>query len=193
MCSRRQQIDLLAKQETDTTATDKTDDPVAYAIKEIPVMGHQHQRRTLLAVQGKHQSHDGLTGGKVQTSGRLIGQDQARILHQRARNRDTLLFSPRHLGGPMGHAIAKPHAAQQAQALPSAAAARTAAPAPASARRAGEAPGAAALLLLSPWTATSDFLGSQRCLEEALQSSRRAGCKLLEVLLDPGDSREPQA
>ena len=63
-----------------------------------------------------HVSKEGVQrlGGRfVEIAGRLVGEQQRRTHHERARHRDTLLFSTRQHAGPMREPIAEPDAAQQ--------------------------------------------------------------------------------
>ena len=48
---------------------------------DAAVMGDQHQRRPLLAVQVEHELHDFFTGGEVQAARRLISQNYERIIY----------------------------------------------------------------------------------------------------------------
>ena len=60
---------------------------------EFVVMGHDHEGGLACLVQGTHQSKQPFSAVCVEVPRRLIGQDQVRILHQRARHRDALLLA----------------------------------------------------------------------------------------------------
>jgi class 3 adenylate cyclase len=72
------------------------------------VMGHQHQRCALLAVQVKHQLHHGLAGGKIQAAGGLVGQQHGRLHHKGPRQRHALLFATGQHLGIMAQALPRP-------------------------------------------------------------------------------------
>ena len=66
--------------------------PVA-AGGEVKVVCDQHQRGAQLAVEFKQQLAHRLGCVVVQVTGGLVGQQQARAVHQRARNRHPLLLA----------------------------------------------------------------------------------------------------
>src|SRR5436190_1094474 len=59
-------------------------------------VGHLHDRRSR-AVQLREQLHDLLPLTRVEIAGRLVGEDQGRLVNQRARHRDELLLAAREL------------------------------------------------------------------------------------------------
>ncbi len=66
-----------------------------------------------LAHQAPQQTHDSVAGLRVQLAGRLIGQQQRRLVGQRAGDGDPLLLATRQLVRPMVRPIRQPHQAQQ--------------------------------------------------------------------------------
>ena len=60
-------------------------------------MRHQHAGRALVAHLRDERVEHALGGGRVEVAGRLVGQDQARPVHQRARDRDALQLAAREL------------------------------------------------------------------------------------------------
>src|SRR6185437_10096535 len=60
---------------------------------EFVVMRHDHEGGSACFVQGAHQSEQSVPAVCVEVPGRLVGQDQVRILHQRTCYRDALLFA----------------------------------------------------------------------------------------------------
>src|SRR5262247_4154343 len=57
------------------------------------VMGHDNYRPTRLHGMRSQQLHDGLTASMVKSGGGLVAHDDARLMNQRAGNRDALLLS----------------------------------------------------------------------------------------------------
>src|SRR5262245_25065104 len=57
------------------------------------VMGHDNYRPTRLHGMRSQQLHDGLTASMVKSGGGLVAHDDARLMSQRAGNRDALLLS----------------------------------------------------------------------------------------------------
>lgn len=60
---------------------------------ELVVMRDNDERRSACLVQGAHQSEQPVPAVCIEISGRFIGQDQVRILHQRTGHSDSLLFA----------------------------------------------------------------------------------------------------
>ena len=71
-------------------------DPVA-ALRQRRVVGHEHQRRAVLAIAVKQKLDDLATGGFVEVSGRLVSDQDRRVRRDRARERDALLLAARSL------------------------------------------------------------------------------------------------
>ena len=74
----------------------QADHPVA-ARRERGVVRHQHERHVALGVAREHQVDDLAAGRLVEISGRLVGDEDRRIRHQRPRERDALLLAARKL------------------------------------------------------------------------------------------------
>lgn len=64
---------------------------------ELVVMRDNDERRSACLVQAAHQPEQPVPALCVEVSGRFVGQDQVRILHQRACHGHPLLFTPREL------------------------------------------------------------------------------------------------
>ena len=77
---------------------------------QLPIMRHQHHRRTALARQLAQQRRDLRGRDFIEIAGGLIGQQQRRFMDQGARQRHALLFTPgEHIHGRM-QPIAQAHA-----------------------------------------------------------------------------------
>jgi hypothetical protein len=63
------------------------------------VVRHQHQRRAQSRLQLEQQVAHQRAGVVVEVAGGLVGQQQARPVHQRARDRHALLLAARELAG----------------------------------------------------------------------------------------------
>ena len=68
--------------------------PVAGLGRQVKVMGHRHHRQTLLLAKPAGQAVDRGLVLKVQESGRLIQEEQSRLLSQGPGQDHPLLFSP---------------------------------------------------------------------------------------------------
>jgi len=66
---------------------------------ERAVVGHEHERRTVLAVAAKQKLDDLAPGGLVEIAGRLVGDQDGRIGCERARERHALLPPPESSAG----------------------------------------------------------------------------------------------
>ena len=87
----------------------KLDPPLRHA-PDLRVVGH-HQHGAALAVELiDHAHHDGLVH-LVEVAGRLIRQDQLRLIDQGARNADPLLLSSRKLRGQVMEPVPEPRPA----------------------------------------------------------------------------------
>ena len=76
-------------------------------------MGGDHRRQPVLGVHGAQQLVQRVGGGLVEVARRLVGKQQRRAHHERARDRDALLFASRQHAGPMLDARGQPHALEQ--------------------------------------------------------------------------------
>ncbi len=72
------------------------------------VVRHQHHRRPPCTVGVADEGQDLLAGPRVEVAGRLVGEDQGGIDHQRARDRHALHLAARELVGPMAAAVPEP-------------------------------------------------------------------------------------
>ena len=68
-------------------------------------MGHDHQRDVVLAVQLEQQTLHAFAGRGIEVAGRLVGEHRARLLHDRACDRDALLLAARELARPVGETL----------------------------------------------------------------------------------------
>src|SRR6516165_10696375 len=64
-----------------------------------------HDDGTTVAVKVLEQGQDLVAGPAIQRAGRLVGQDESRIIHHRARNDDALLLASGELIRPMMAAV----------------------------------------------------------------------------------------
>ena len=71
-------------------------------------MRDQEDRDAALRVQPLEDAHHFDAGARVEVAGRLVGQDDRRLVDQRARDRDALLLPARQLVGMMVSALAEP-------------------------------------------------------------------------------------
>ncbi len=88
-------------------------DPPA-VFSDVRLVGHQDDRDALLHVQSLEDAHDLGAGLGIQVAGRLVGQDDARLVDQRPRDGDALLLPAGQLVGPMVDAVAQPYRLQGA-------------------------------------------------------------------------------
>ena len=65
--------------------------------RQLRIVRHQHQRRPARAVDVEQQLDDRLPGGAVEIAGRLVGEQDRRIVGERPRDRDALLLAAREL------------------------------------------------------------------------------------------------
>src|SRR5579884_329837 len=86
---------------------DHLDQPIGLK-RELLVMGHQNERDSPLPVEPFQQSEDLVTRMGIEIAGRLVGQDQLRPQHQRARDGDPLLLAAGELSRPMVKAVRQP-------------------------------------------------------------------------------------
>ena len=59
----------------------------------VDVVRDQHQRRAVLAIQREQQIADRRAGALVEIAGRLVGEQELGLVHERARERDALLLA----------------------------------------------------------------------------------------------------
>jgi hypothetical protein len=79
------------------------DDALGKAAGQIDVVHVHDHRDAVLAAQVAHQRHDLHRGARVQRRGGLVGQQQRRLLHQRARDAHALALAARErIGAPVG-------------------------------------------------------------------------------------------
>ena len=71
-----------------------------------------------VAVQPLEQGQDLLAGGAVEVARGLVGQEDARLVHQRAGDGHPLPLAARELVGPVLHPVAQPHPAERLRGLP---------------------------------------------------------------------------
>src|SRR5919198_110407 len=78
------------------------------------VVGHHDDRLLEFLVQPPEQIEDLLSGLRIQLSGRLVRQEEWRVVGEGDRDRDSLLFASAELVGPVNRAIGHPHQGQEA-------------------------------------------------------------------------------
>ena len=79
----------------------------------VGLVRDQHHRAAFF-VQASEDPQHILGRVRVEVAGRLIGQDQRGVRHQRSRHRDALLLPARELRGLVAHAVGHAHRAQGA-------------------------------------------------------------------------------
>src|SRR5690606_3719220 len=77
------------------------------------IVRDEHERRPALAVQFLHQRDGAFAGRGVEISGRLVGEQDPRLVDERARERDALLLAARELRRIMIEPAAQAHALEQ--------------------------------------------------------------------------------
>ena len=78
-------------------------------------MGDDHQRRLPLVLEPAEDPVDLVAGLRVELAGRLVGQDEDRVLDQGPGDRHPLLLAARQLVGPMVEPVAQADLAQAAR------------------------------------------------------------------------------
>jgi hypothetical protein len=73
------------------------------------VVGHQHERALVLAVEREQELDDLRPGGGVEVAGGLVGQDEPRPQRQGPGDRHALLLAAGELGGVVVGAVGEPH------------------------------------------------------------------------------------
>src|SRR5690349_8405270 len=76
--------------------------------RDIGFVGDQHDRLSR-GVQLFEQAHDLLACGRVEVSGRLVGEEDGGVVHERSGDRDALSLAARELVGLMLHAVGEAH------------------------------------------------------------------------------------
>ena len=76
-------------------------------------MGGHHHRGLELPRQPEEDLVQPLAVRVIEVAGRLVGEDEARVVHQGARHRAALLLAPRQLRRPVGHAAGESDLRQQ--------------------------------------------------------------------------------
>ena len=86
--------------------------------REIRVVRHDEQRRAALAIEIEEQLVDRLAGRAIEVAGRLVGEEQRRLEHHGAGERDALLLAAGQLARPVGEAMREPDAAEDVITIP---------------------------------------------------------------------------
>ena len=115
----------------DDAAVAQRDDLVGQR-RELGVVRDEHERPAAVAVDRHEQLDDLAAGGAVEIARRLVGQQDRRIVGERARDRDALLLAARQLRRIVMPAVRQPDVGEQRRAR---------APAHPSRRRSPSAPG----------------------------------------------------
>ena len=74
--------------------------------RDVRLVGDQHDRDAV-AGERAEQRHHLVAGARIEVAGRLVGQHQARLVDQRARDRDPLLLPAGELAGMVVQAVAQ--------------------------------------------------------------------------------------
>ncbi len=75
-------------------------------------MGDKHERCTGVAIEGKKELYDLLTGFFVEVASRFVSKQNLRLMNEGARDGDALLLSAGKLGGVMVQPISEAHSLQ---------------------------------------------------------------------------------
>ncbi len=78
---------------------------LAYSVRQVKVVRHQYGGEAMACVQALDQVEDTTGGGLVQIAGGFVGQEQPRVVDQRAGQRHALLFATGEFAGPVVGAI----------------------------------------------------------------------------------------
>jgi hypothetical protein len=65
------------------------------ALRDLLVVGHQDKCGATLAVEVKHEIHDGKACGVIQATSWLVSHEDIRVHHESTRQRHALLLSTR--------------------------------------------------------------------------------------------------
>ena len=87
-------------------------DHARHALRQFLVV-RDHQHRLALAYDFVEQVKDIVRIARVEVARRLVGDDQGRIVGQRARNRGALLLAARNRAGQLVHLVGQPDDFQQ--------------------------------------------------------------------------------
>lgn len=63
------------------------------AFREVVIVGHDNERFLPLFREAEEQFHDHVTGFGIEVTGRFIRENDVRVVRERARDRDALLFA----------------------------------------------------------------------------------------------------
>ena len=94
---RRRCLRALAASSSRTTRPSRSAIVTSATRRQLRIVRHEHQRRLARAVDVEQQLDDLVAGGAVEIAGRLVGEQDRRIVRQRARDRDALLLAAREL------------------------------------------------------------------------------------------------
>src|SRR5690606_11743622 len=83
------------------------------ASSEAGIVGDEHERRAARAGQFLHQADDAFAARGPETARRLVGEQDPRLMDERARERDALLLAARELRRIMIEPTAQAHALEQ--------------------------------------------------------------------------------
>src|SRR5688500_18593201 len=81
----------------------------ARELRGLRVVGHHHDGLAVLAVEDLQQSQDLVRRPAVEVAGRLVADQDGRVRHERARNRDALFLAAGELLRLVTRAIGEPH------------------------------------------------------------------------------------
>ena len=85
----------------------------AQQVDDVPVVGRHQDRRLGLVVDLEEELHDLPAGGRVEVAGRLVGDDQSRLVNERAGDRDALLLATGELTGVLLELAGEAHGLQR--------------------------------------------------------------------------------
>ena len=80
--------------------------------RQSGIVGDQYNRAATLAIEFFHQPHNVFARGLIKIAGGFVREQNARCVHECARQRDALLLATRQLLRKVMQAITKPHARQ---------------------------------------------------------------------------------
>src|SRR5690606_22265636 len=80
---------------------------------EVGVVRDEHERRAALAVQLLEQLDDRFAGRRVEVARRLVGEQDSRLVDERAGERDALLLAARKLRRIVVEPVGEPDAGEQ--------------------------------------------------------------------------------
>ena len=97
----------------DDGAVEHRDGPVRVLLGERRIVRDHDDGLAVALVELLQQRHDLARRAAVEIAGRLVGEQQVRLVRQRARDRDALLLAARELPRPMVLAAAEAHRLEQ--------------------------------------------------------------------------------